>query len=118
MVSMFSCVHFCLRPSAKDQEIIQAVVVVVVAVVLSHLSHFIFKRNLSEKLFFLAENLTRVLLCASQAFYQLSYSNIDSPAMENYLFNLKKFRYPTFSNFKNQAADRGSVLGLFNGSFF
>ena len=49
MVSMFSCVHFCLRPSAKDQEIIQAVVVVVV--VLSHLSHFLFKRNLGEQIY-------------------------------------------------------------------
>ena len=41
-------VTFCLRPSAKDLGITRVVVVVVV-VVLFHLSHFLFKRNLSEK---------------------------------------------------------------------
>ena len=37
---------FCLWPSAKDQGITQ----VVVSVVLFNLSHFLFKRNLSEKI--------------------------------------------------------------------
>ena len=52
-------------------------------------------------------------MCSSQAFYQLGFNNTDTRAMENYLFYLKKFCYPTFSNLKNQAADRGSVLALF-----
>ena len=38
---------FCLRPSAKDQGITWVVLVVVL--VLHHLVHFLFKRNLSEK---------------------------------------------------------------------
>ena len=38
--------HFCLRPSAKDQGITWVVVLVVV---LHHLVHFHYKRNLSEK---------------------------------------------------------------------
>ena len=43
---------FCLRPLAKDQGITSVAVVVfvvVVAVVVRHLVHFLFKRNLSEK---------------------------------------------------------------------
>ena len=41
-------VCFCLRPSAKDLGITRIVVLVLV-LFLSHLSHFLFKRSLSEK---------------------------------------------------------------------
>ena len=42
---------FCLRLSAKDQGITRVVAVVVggVLLVIFHLSHFLFKRNLREK---------------------------------------------------------------------
>ena len=39
---------FCLRPLAKDQGI-TSVVFVAIVVVVHHLVHFLFKRNLSEK---------------------------------------------------------------------
>ena len=42
--------HFCLQPSAKDLGITGVVVLAVVLVLLFHLSHFLFKRNLSEKI--------------------------------------------------------------------
>ena len=61
-----------------------AVVVVVVVVVLFHLPHFLFKRNLSEKNVFLSGSRTGVLLRASQALYQLTYS-----VLVNYFFNLR-----------------------------
>ena len=41
------------------------------------------------KNFFLAGNLTGILGHTSQALFQLSYSNIVTQSMENYLFNLR-----------------------------
>ena len=63
--NFFLCWHryFCLRPSAKDQGITFVFVVVLV----HHLVHFLFKRNLSEKKSSLTGNQTNVLQIHSQA---------------------------------------------------
>ena len=82
---------FCLRPSAKDQGITQVVVVVAVVFLLlvfplvHYLVHFLFIINLREKFFF-PGNQNRDLLFPSRAFYQLSYSEIVTHNIENYLF--------------------------------
>ena len=67
---------------AIGQRITRVVAVVVVVVVV--LPHFLFKRNLSEKNVFLSGSRTGVLLRASQALYQLTYS-----VLVNYFFNLR-----------------------------
>ena len=61
-------------------------------------------------------NWNEVLWQASQALHQLSYSNIDLLDLEKTIFLEKltfNFSYQTFPNYKNQAADRGQVLALF-----
>ena len=59
---------FCLRPWAKDQGITW-VGVVLLLVLVHHLVHFLFKRNLKEKKFSLTGNLTGVLQLPSQALF-------------------------------------------------
>ena len=71
--------YFCLWPSAKGQGITRVDVHV-----LFHLSHFLFKMNLSEKKFFQA----RVLQHTSRAHYKLSYKDIITH-VENYTFILR-----------------------------
>ena len=67
--------YFCLRPSAKGQGITWVVVVLVL--VLHHLVHFLFKRNLSKKIS-LTEHWTRVHMFHSQVLIHW--------ATESYLF--------------------------------
>ena len=67
---------FCLRPSAKDLGITRVVVVLV----LFHVSHFLIKRNLSEKNSSSERNQIGVLQHPSQVLYQLSYNNIGTYA--------------------------------------
>ena len=55
MLGLAFCFNFWLRPWAKDLGITQVVAVVVV-VALFHLSHFLFKRNQSEKIILLWES--------------------------------------------------------------
>ena len=71
---------------AKDLGITWAVVV------LFHLSHFLFKRNLSEKKFSLSGNHTGVILLPSHVLYQLSCSNIVIIPMENFSIKFQKPR--------------------------
>ena len=76
---------FCLRPSAKDLGITRVVVVLV----LFHLSHLLFKRNLNEKKIHPSGKQPGVLEHASQALQQLSLSDKDLLLLENDLFNLR-----------------------------
>ena len=86
---------FCRRPSAKDLGITRVVAV------LFHLSHFLFKRNRSEKNLSLIGTQIRGFWHPSQALYQLSNSNIVTLTLESYLFN-----------FKNHTTDLAPALAL------
>ena len=62
---------------------------IIVVLILFHLSHFLPKRNSSEKKLILAENWLRALVHANQARYQLSFSNIHTQGLRNYLYNIR-----------------------------